>query len=223
MDIEGAQPNDALDYMEEADEVVGNRRQAKAGHQEILGETIAKFEMFKRGWNPYTRFLDQDKVDLVGRRNTGREIQYVDVQVKQSRLYSVTQRWARPLFDVTSWTTFKVNAFDDCQPNLVVAYILVHKQELDGQDDAVSSLVDFKGDIFLFKATEFAELLSQGIPKKGHQVSLYFARGVGSNNWYLWKKMPVHDLTVNYVVDVTRYRQNFSALDNAAFRHRLTP
>jgi hypothetical protein len=37
----------------------------KAGHQEILGETIAKFEFFESGWNPDSRFLDVDKVDLI--------------------------------------------------------------------------------------------------------------------------------------------------------------
>jgi hypothetical protein len=36
----------------------------KAGHYEILGETYAKFEFFQHGWNPYSRFLDVDKVDL---------------------------------------------------------------------------------------------------------------------------------------------------------------
>jgi hypothetical protein len=40
----------------------------KAGHQEILGETLAKFEFFENGWHPYSRFLDVDKVDLILRR-----------------------------------------------------------------------------------------------------------------------------------------------------------
>jgi hypothetical protein len=44
-----------------------NRR--RAGHYEILGETYAKFEFFQHGWNPYSRFLDVDKVDVILRRN----------------------------------------------------------------------------------------------------------------------------------------------------------
>jgi hypothetical protein len=42
----------------------------KAGHYEVLGETYAKFEFFQKGWNPYSRFLDVDKVDLILRRTT---------------------------------------------------------------------------------------------------------------------------------------------------------
>lgn len=41
----------------------------RAGHYEILGETVAKFELFQKGWNPSSRFLDVDKVDLILRRN----------------------------------------------------------------------------------------------------------------------------------------------------------
>ena len=37
---------------------------SRAGHYEILGETYAKFEFFEKGWNPYSRFLDVDKVVL---------------------------------------------------------------------------------------------------------------------------------------------------------------
>jgi hypothetical protein len=36
---------------------------SRAGHYEILGETYAKFEFFEKGWNPYSRFLDVDKVE----------------------------------------------------------------------------------------------------------------------------------------------------------------
>jgi hypothetical protein len=43
---------------------------SRAGHYEILGETYAKFEFFEKGWNPYSRFLDVDKVDLILRRRS---------------------------------------------------------------------------------------------------------------------------------------------------------
>ena len=42
----------------------------KAGHYEIQGETIAKFEFFENGYNPYSRYLDVDKVDIVLRKKT---------------------------------------------------------------------------------------------------------------------------------------------------------
>jgi hypothetical protein len=60
---------------------------ARAGHQEIQGETIAKFEFFQHDFNPYSRYLDTDKVDLVLRRRVHDRVQYADVQVKYGRLY----------------------------------------------------------------------------------------------------------------------------------------
>jgi hypothetical protein len=48
----------------------------KAGHQEILGETLAKFEFFQHGWHPYSRFLDVDKIDLILRRRLDSQVQY---------------------------------------------------------------------------------------------------------------------------------------------------
>jgi hypothetical protein len=60
----------------------------RAGHYEILGgETYAKFEFFQKGWNPYSRFLDVDKVDLVLRRTWANVPEYREVQVKFGKLY----------------------------------------------------------------------------------------------------------------------------------------
>ena len=81
---------------------------SRAGHYEILGETYAKFEFFEKGWNPYSRFLDVDKVDLILRRRsaTGQRI-YREIQVKFGKLYPVGPAWERELFDFTSWRFFK--------------------------------------------------------------------------------------------------------------------
>jgi hypothetical protein len=65
----------------------------KAGHYEIQGETIAKFEFFDNGFNPYSRYLDVDKVDLILRQRVGSSISYVEVQVKYGRLYDCTPKW----------------------------------------------------------------------------------------------------------------------------------
>ena len=66
---------------------------SRAGHYEILGETYAKFEFFENGWNPYTRFLDVDKVDLILRRRIGDQIVYREIQVKFGKLYPVGPAW----------------------------------------------------------------------------------------------------------------------------------
>ena len=88
----------------------------KAGHYEILGETYAKFEFFQKGWNPYSRFLDVDKVDLILRRTKGGSPVYREVQVKFGKLYRVGAAWERRLFDVTSWRFFRNDEFDRVSP-----------------------------------------------------------------------------------------------------------
>ena len=75
----------------------------RAGHYEILGETLAKFEFFQQGWNPYRRFLDVDKVDLILRRSQAGIPCYREVQVKFGKLFKVGPAWERRLFDVTTW------------------------------------------------------------------------------------------------------------------------
>ncbi|HEY1931197.1 MAG TPA: hypothetical protein VGG99_04230 [Acetobacteraceae bacterium] len=74
----------------------------RAGHQEILGETLAKFAFFQNGWHPYSRFLDVDRVDLVLRRRHGNTIDYRDVQVKFGKLYQCSRPWEKQLFALTS-------------------------------------------------------------------------------------------------------------------------
>jgi hypothetical protein len=75
----------------------------RAGHYEILGETLAKFEFFLQGWNPYSRFLDVDKVDLILRRSQAGIPCYREVQVKFGNLFRVGPAWERRLFDITTW------------------------------------------------------------------------------------------------------------------------
>ena len=196
-------------------EVIDNKsRMAKAGHQEILGETVAKFEIFRKGWNPYSRFLDHEKIDLVARKNTGSEILYVDVQVKQCRLYDVGEKWAKHLFSVTTWGFFNPVSFDDCNPNLVIAMVFVH-----GQDGA--SITDYTGDIFLFGAKEFRELLNKAVPSKD-QVKVYIAQDVADPNRWYWCSKWNKSMTLNAscVVDVSGNRQNFEVMDKLAFRHK---
>ena len=81
-------------------------KKQKAGHYEVLGETYAKFEFFENGWNPYSRFLDEDKVDLILRSRNSEIAIYREIQVKYGKLYQVGQKWELPLFDITSWRFF---------------------------------------------------------------------------------------------------------------------
>jgi len=105
------------------------KAKSKAGHYEILGETYAKFEFFENGWNPYSRFLDVDKVDLILRRKVNGEKIYREVQVKYGKLYdigTVGTAWARRLFDFSSWRFFKEDEFT-AQLNdagFFIAYVL---------------------------------------------------------------------------------------------------
>ena len=59
----------------------------KPGHYEIHGETIAKFELFDAGFNPYSRYLDIDKIDLIVRFIDNNNVQYREIQVKYGRTY----------------------------------------------------------------------------------------------------------------------------------------
>src|SRR5476649_2099505 len=63
--------------------------QRRAGHREVLGETYAKFEFFENGWNPYTRFLDVDKVDMILRKRHQNRPIYREVQVKYGKLWQL--------------------------------------------------------------------------------------------------------------------------------------
>src|ERR1017187_10808916 len=92
-------------------ELLAADMRSKAGHYEVLGETYAKFEFFEKGWNPYTRFLDVDKVDLILRRRIGGQIVYREIQVKFGKLYPVGSAWEREHFDFTSWRFFKEEEF----------------------------------------------------------------------------------------------------------------
>jgi hypothetical protein len=93
-----------------------SERRRKAGHPEVFGETIAKFEFFQHGWNPYSRFLDVDKVDLILRRTVHGLPEYREVQVKSGKLYKELAGWQRPLFDMTTWTKFADGEFADNSP-----------------------------------------------------------------------------------------------------------
>jgi len=175
------------------------KQKARAGHQEIQGETIAKFEFFDYGYNPYSRYLDEDKIDLILRKKEGNNIIYKEIQVKYGRLYECTPKWESKLFDFTSWKFFKAEEFKNASDNLFVAYVLSFPE-------------GYRGDIFIFPAKEFNQIISSAIErntKKGIQYCVYFSRSLKDGKWYLRKKSKFDKINNVNTLCIERYRRNF--------------
>jgi len=177
------------------------KQQQRAGHYEILGETYAKFEFFENGWNPYSRFLDVDKVDFILRRVVKGKPVYREVQVKYGKLHEVGTAWEQKLFDVTSWRFFKEDEFSSFvdRHDFFVAYVLAHGK-------------GYQGDIFIFPVVDFVRLLKCGIPSKG-QRKIYISRlHDGTGRWVLRRLGNFAEIGDSNCVDVSNYRRNFALL-----------
>ena len=168
-----------------------------------LGETLAKFEFFQSGWNPYSRFLDVDKVDMVLRRTKNAQAEYREIQVKFGKLLPVAAEWEQALFDVTSWRFFEQDEFAQTRPGLYLAYVL-------SPDDR------YRGDMFLFPAREFASLVSRA-PLAGGKHRVYISRLVGnSDRWVLRRQNRFETVTAESCVDVSRYYRAFDVLEQVS-------
>ena len=179
---------------------------SRAGHYEILGETYAKFEFFEKGWNPYSRFLDVDKVDLILRRRIEGRIVYREVQVKFGKLYPVGSNWEKELFDFTSWRFFQEEEFAGHlgQKDFFIAYVLSRAPDPDKPA--------YQGDIFIFPVRKFVEVIRQGIPSGG-KLKVYLSRLKGEDErWVLRKATRFAKITDEVCLDVTEYRRNFGVL-----------
>jgi hypothetical protein len=177
---------------------------SKAGHYEILGETYAKFEFFENGWNPYSRFLDVDKVDLILRRKTpdGNRL-YREVQVKFGKLYEVGPAWERGLFDFTSWRFYKEDEFANQlnHKDFFVAYILARD-------------IGYNRDIFIFPVRDFVEKVIRSAIPSGNQRKVYISRLKGdSERWVLRRMGRFTDVNDETCLDGSEYRRNFSILE----------
>jgi hypothetical protein len=174
----------------------------KAGHQEILGETLAKFEFFQHGWHPYTRFLDVDKIDLILRRRRGAKVEYREVQVKFGKLYTCTKSWEKPLFSVSSWRFFTETNLDGLtdRKGLFFAYVLA-------PDDG------FKGDMFVFPIESFADIVRRSDRLNNGSYRVYISRDHSSlGRWYVRRESRFDVLTEATTIDVTSYYRNFGSL-----------
>lgn len=174
------------------------RRQA--GHYEILGETYAKFEFFENGWNPYSRFLDVDKVDFILRRRDSERPIYREVQVKYGKLHPCTLKWEKRIFDVTSWRFFRADEFGELADHrdFFIAYVLAED-------------IGYQGDLFIFPVREFITLLDSAI-RSGKDRKVYISRTVDKARWFLRKASNFSSIDEASTIDVTRYRRNFQAL-----------
>lgn len=175
----------------------------KAGHFEILGETVAKFEFFEKGWNPYSRFLDIDKVDLILRRKASGRTIYREVQVKFGKLHE-SKGWERNFFDVTSWRFFNENEFEGQldQKDFFIAYVL-------SRDDG------YRSDIFIFPIRDFVkEVIHSAIPRaNGKREVLISKTKDGSERWVVRRGNRFTEINDQTCVDVSSYRRNFELLE----------
>jgi hypothetical protein len=174
----------------------------KAGHQEILGETVAKFEFFQNGWHPYSRFLDIDKVDLILRRRRANQVQYREIQVKFGKLFTCKVKWELPLFSVTSWRFFTeedLSSLTD-RTGLFLAYVLA-------PDDG------FKGDMFIFPINAFAETVRRSDKLTNGRYRVFISRTHGDPaRWYMRRTSSFKELNEDTVIDVTSFYRNFACL-----------
>ena len=173
----------------------------KAGHYEVQGETLAKFEFFEAGWNPYQRYLDVDKVDFILRRRDNLNPKYREIQVKFGTLFDVDIGWEKKLFDVSSWRFFNAEEFLEFQQqkDLFLAYVLAHPSGYDG-------------DIFVFPIQVFHSLLSKAVgPTK--RKTVWISRSLqDSSRWYFRIARPFDKIDSSTCIEVTQYRRNFAVL-----------
>lgn len=171
----------------------------KAGHYEIHGETIAKFEFFQNGFNPYSRYLDVDKVDLILRKKEKNKVRFVEIQVKFGTLYTNAAKWYKDRFDCHSWKFFNLDEFKHSDESLYIAYVL-------------SLPNNYKGDIFIFPSKVFHGLINKSIKsntKKGIKSKFIIAHDYKLNKWFLCTKSKFAENEFSNGIDVTSYRRNF--------------
>jgi len=173
----------------------------KAGHYEVVGETLAKYEFYEAGWNPYERFLDIDKTDIILRKRIGSKIEYREIQVKFGKLYDLSFKWEQALFDRTSWRFFKPDEFSELKgrKDFFIAYVLAHDS-------------GYKSDFFIFSALEFHNLIASAIPSKA-KMKVYLSRSKHNpEKWFLRRKSYFKEISEETCVDVSHHRRAFQKL-----------
>ena len=117
-----------------------------------------------------SRFLDVDKVDFILRKLHEKKPIYREAQVKYGKLYAVTSKWEKALFDVTSWRFFKTGEFDGYKHRK--DFFLIYVMSAGRGNDR---------EIFVFPIAVFCDLIEKAInsevEKTWHQKGdVYFPK-----------------------------------------------
>jgi hypothetical protein len=187
-------------------EIESAQVEQRSGHLEIIGETAAKLLLFQQGWNPYSRFLDQDKVDLILRRKRNRIPEYREIQVKYRRLYTSKKasQWDAKLFSAVAWYTAEIDAFAEHRTGLFVMFIF-------GYPDR-----KIEKDVLIFPSRDFHEIIRRSPlhKKTGDTRVLYISKSCPDSRWYVrLTRRKLAQIDANTCEDVTKYRNNFAILD----------
>jgi len=176
------------------------------GHLEIIGETAAKLRLFQQGWNPYSRFLDVDKVDLILRRSTGNNPEYREIQVKYRKLFQGQNpaEVESQLFTGTAWYTSGPDEFAHHRPGFFIMFIFgYHNRQLEE-------------DSLIFPSRDLHEIiqLAPNHDKAGKKRSLYISKVGNGNRWFVRRtRKKFTAITSENCVDVTKYCNNFDLLN----------
>lgn len=178
----------------------------RSGHLEIIGETAAKLLFFQQGWNPYSRFLDMDKVDLILRRNRNNAPEYREIQVKYRRLYvpEKATQWSAKFFASTAWYMAKVDEFACHRPGLFVMFVFGYPNRR------------IEPDVLIFPSRDFHELIQRApLHKKGDETrSLYISKSRTDSRWFIQlTRKKFAEIDANTCEDVTSYCNNFGVID----------
>jgi len=177
-----------------------------SGHLEIIGETAAKLLLFQQGWNPYSRFLDVDKVDLILRRNRNNAPEYREIQVKYRRLYAADKlsRWDSRLFSAVAWYTPDNDEFASHRPGLFVMFIFGYPDRR------------IEKDVLILPSRALHEIIQRSPrhKKTGEKRSLYISKSRADGRWYVrLTRTKFTQIDATTCIDVTPYCGNFAILD----------
>ncbi|MGA2281619.1 MAG: hypothetical protein ABSG80_15105 [Verrucomicrobiota bacterium] len=173
----------------------------KSGHQEIIGETLAKLWLFEQGWDPYDRFLDRYKVDFVLRTQKASAPVYRDIQVKFRSLHPPC-KWMKPMFSVHTGIRLGKDDFKDHRPELFVVVVLRTKSQ------------PYQTDYFTFPSKWFRERIQEApFYKKNVSKIVSFAKAATADNWFILKQRKKFlQVNVETCLNIDSYRNNAALL-----------
>ena len=175
----------------------------KPGHLEVIGETAAKLLLFQKGWNPYSRFLDVDKVDLILRRSQKNKTEYREIQIKYRRLFENNRdRWDGRLFSATAWYNADKDEFKAHRPGFFILFVFGYPDRR------------LEKDVLIFPSKEFHEIIQKSPPiKEGDKRVVYISKAKNNHGWYTWlSRKKFSAISPQTCQDVSRFLNNFDLL-----------